>query len=224
MYRKQKGDIRDTIMNFQDYFTSRTAKLLRDRGFVARKRKGKLYINTPQGVKDVQLENVSGLLELVDTLEAMFKPKESIYKEPPDVAIINKSGQFPEEKLPEHYDRYIMPKTRVDMSRIRDWVDNKKTKGMTNGSLTEEYNEWQGTNLDSISSEQEESLKDSMTFRIARKIWYVGRRPASLKDHEWDLITSKMRPKRGTFSRNEKWTNMRFPYTQSYSYESGVTK
>ena len=89
---------------------------------------------------------------------------------------------------------------------------------------TEEYNEWQGTNLDSISSEQEESLKDSMTFRIARKIWYVGRRPASLKDHEWDLITAKMRPKRGTFSRNEKWTNMRFPYTQSYSYESGVTK
>ena len=61
-----------------------------------------------------------------------------------------------------------------------------------------------GNILFSLSDTQEEWLVDSIAFRIARKIWYVGRKPASLTDSEWQLITSKMRPKKGTFSKNER--------------------
>ena len=66
-------------------------------------------------------------------------------------------------------------------------------------------------------------MADSTAFKISRKIWYVGRRPSSLTDSEWDELTRRMRPPKGSYSKNEKWTNMKFPYTQSYRYTSGVT-
>jgi len=203
-------------MNYQQYFLTKSAKLLRDRGFSARRRGNKLKINTPTGVDDVQLSNVSGLLELADRLEAMFKPKENIYDEPPDVAISKKSGQFPEEKLPEHYRNYIMPKTRVDMHRIAEWVEKSKVK-----NWAQEYNMWRGTEVQTITATQKKDLIDSISFRVARKIWYVGRKPAELTDHEWHIITHKMRPSKGTFSKNEKWVNVKFKWTQKWEYVSG---
>lgn len=205
-------------MNYQQYFLTKSAKLLRERGFSVRRRGSKLKINTPTGVDDVQLNDVSGLLELADRLEAMFKPKENIYDEPPDVAIVKKSGQFPEEKLPEHYRHYIMPKTRVDMYRIKEWV---RTKKLNSQNLISEYNKWRGTSVDEVTSTMEDWLVDSIAFRIARKIWYVGRKPAELTDHEWHMITHKMRPRKGTFSKNEIWVNVKFKWTQKWEYESG---
>ncbi len=86
-------------MNFQQYFLTKSARLLRDRGFSARRKGNKLKINTPTGVDDVQLNDVSGLLELADRLEAMFKPKENIYDEPPDVAISKKKWSIPRRKI-----------------------------------------------------------------------------------------------------------------------------
>ena len=207
-------------MNYQQYFLPKSAKLLRERGFSVRRRGNSLKINTPAGVDNVQLSGVTGLLDLANKLESMFKPKENIYQEPPDVAIVKKSGQFPEEKLPEHYEHHIMPQTRVDMYRIKQWVRERKLNAQ---NLISEYNKWRGTNVDTISDTQEEWLVDSIAFRIARKIWYVGRKPASLTDSEWQLITSKMRPKKGTFSKNERWTNMKFPYTQKWEYKSGLS-
>lgn len=205
-------------MNYQQYFLTKSAKLLRERGFSVRRRGSKLKINTPTGVDDVQLNDVSGLLELADRLEAMFKPKENIYDEPPDVAIVKKSGQFPEEKLPEHYRHYIMPQTRVDMYRIKEWV---RTKKLNSQNLVSEYNKWRGTSVDEVTSTMEDWLVDSIAFRIARKIWYVGRKPAELTDHEWHMITHKMRPRKGTFSKNENWVNVKFKWTQKWEYESG---
>lgn len=205
-------------MNYEQYFLTKSAKLLRDRGFSVRRTKNRLKINTPDGVDNVNLSNVSGLLDLANRLEAMFKPKENIYNEPPDVALVQKSGQFPEEQLPEHYRHYIMPQTRVDMYRIKQWVRDVK---LTSQNRVSEYNKWRGTSVDTITNTQEENLIDSIAFRIARKIWYVGRKPAELTDSEWHMITHKMRPKKGTFSRNERWSNMKFPYTQNWQYRSG---
>lgn len=218
MYRKQKGDVRDSMNFIQQYFLTKAAKLLRDRGFSVRRKGASLKINTPDGVDTVSLTNIDGLLDLVDRLEAMFKPRENVYNEPPDAALgkVKKSGQFPEEKLPEHYKDYIMPQTRVDMYTLAEWVEKSKVK-----NWVQEYNKWRGTEVEEITDTQKKHLIDSITFRIARKIWYVGRKPAQLTDSEWDDVTRKMRPKRGTFSKNEKWTNMKFPYTQSYPYESG---
>ena len=63
-------------------------------------------------------------------------------------------------------------------------------------------------------------MADSMAYKISRKIWYVGRRPSSLTDDDWQQMTSKLRPVEGSYSRNEKWVT-KFPYTQAYIYESG---
>ena len=206
-------------MNFiQQYFLTKSAKLLRERGFNVRRRGTSLKINTPSGVNNIAITNVGGLLDLVDRLEAMFKPRENIYNEPPDVAIVKKSGQFPEEKLPEHYKDYIMPETRVDMHRIAEWVEKVKVK-----NWAAEYNRWRGTEVETITDTQRKWLIDSIAFRIARKIWYVGRKPASLTDGEWHDITHKMRPKKGTFSKNEKWSKNKFIYTQGWEYESGTS-
>ena len=111
-----------------------------------------------------------------------------------------------------------MPQTRVDMYRIAEWVEKSKVK-----DWVQEYNMWRGTEVETITDTQKKDLIDSISFRVARKIWYVGRKPASLTDSEWQLITTKMRPKKGTFSKNERWTNMKFPYTQKWEYKSGLS-
>ena len=154
----------------------------------------------------------------------MHQPKEKLYEEPPDAAVYKKSGQFPDEKLPEYYAQYILPATaKPNIDRIKSWVQQKKFAGKTNEELLEEYNELKGREQDTrLSAQQKRDLIDSISFKISRKIWYVGRRPADLTDWEWNEMTKRMRPPKGSYSRNEKWTNMKFPYTQSYIYTSGA--
>ena len=209
----------------EDYYRSKAAKLLRDRGFNSYVYGGKVKLRLPKGVKDFDVETGSSVIELVDRVEAMFRPREQIYEEPPDAALIQKSGMFPEEKLPENYENYIFPaKKKPNIDRIKQWIQEVKFDGKSNGDLLNEYNELKGRTQDTaLTSKQRHDLADSTAFKIARKIWYVGRRPSSLTDTEWDEITRKMRPPKGSFSPNEKWTNVKFPYTQGYTYESGVT-
>ena len=61
-------------------------------------------------------------------------------------------------------------------------------------------------------------LIDSIAFKISRKIWYVGRKPADMTNSDWDEMTKNMRPSQGTYSKNEQWKN--FPYTKDWQYGS----
>ena len=208
----------------ESHYLTVTASLLRSRGFIARKHKGKVKINIPSGVKEFKIDTPHKIIDLVNRIDAMFKPKESLYEDPPDV-VMQKSGQFPEEKLPEHYGKYILPATtKPNIDRIKMWVQQVKMRGKTNEDILNEYNEWSGREQSTaLTSKQKHSLADSIAYKISRKIWYVGRRPAELTDWEWNEMTKRMRPAKGTYSRNEKWKGRRgFPYTQSYIYKSGA--
>ena len=210
--------------NLEDYYGTLAAKLLRARGFIARKYKGQVKVRVPKGIGTIKIEKADNLMSLVERISAMHQPKEKLYEEPPDTAIMKKSGQFPDEKLPEYYGRYIFPATvKPNISRIKSWVKEKKFAAKTNEDLLDEYNELKGREQDTrLSAQQKRDMIDSIAFKISRKIWYVGRRPADLTDWEWNEMTKRMRPRKGSYSKNEKWTNMKFPYTQAYIYTSGT--
>ena len=213
--------------NLESYYLTLGAKLLRKRNFKARVSKGKIKVVVPKGIGTIKIQKANNLMEVVKRVEAMFMPKENIYEEPPDAAI-NKSGQFPEEKLPEDWSKFILPAgkniggKKADIDRLKEWVEQKKFLGKTHDDLLEEYNELKGREQDTrLSGQQRKNLIDSIALKVSRKIWYVGRKPAQMTDWEWNEMTKTMRPQKGSYSRNEKWTNMKFPYTQSYIYTSG---
>ena len=213
--------------NLESFYLTLGAKLLRKRNFKARVSKGKIKVVVPKGIGTIKIQKADNLLSLIKRVEAMFMPKENIYEEPPDAAI-NKSGQFLEEKLPEGWSEYILPagkninNKKADIGRLKEWVEQKKFLGKTHDDLLEEYNELKGREQDTrLSGKQRKDLIDSIALKVSRKIWYVGRKPAQMTDWEWNEMTKTMRPQKGSYSRNEKWTNMKFPYTQSYIYTSG---
>jgi len=213
--------------NLESYYLTLGAKLLRKRNFKARVSKGQIKVVVPKGIGTIKIQKANNLMEVVKRVEAMFMPKENIYEEPPDAAI-NKSGQFPEEKLPEDWSKFILPagkninNKKADIGRLKEWVEQKKFLGKTHDDLLEEYNELKGREQDTrLSGKQRKDLIDSIALKVSRKIWYVGRKPAQMTDWEWNEMTKTMRPPKGSYSRNEKWTNMKFPYTQSYIYTSG---
>lgn len=194
---------------------------LKEAGFTAVLSGKKVKIDVGNKIKSVDMENEGGINSLIDRLKAMFRPEENVYDEPPDTAIKQKSGQFPEEKLPEGHADYILPATaKPNISRIKQWILNVKLRGKTNEGLVEEYNELKGTNVsDILSSTQKKQLIDSMAYKISRKIWYVGRKSSNMTDSEWNEMTKNMRPAEGSYGDNDKWTS--FPYGKDYNYRSG---
>ena len=211
--------------NLEDHYGTMVASLLRDRGFKARKYKGQVKVVVPKGIGNIKIQKADNLMSLIKRVEGMFMPKENIYEEPPDTAIYKTSGQFPEEKLPEDWSRFILPATvKPNIDRIKSWVKEKKFAGKTNEDLLEEYNELKGREQDTrLSAQQKKALIDSIAFKVSRKIWYVGRKPAQMTDWEWNEMTKRMRPRKGSYSSNEKWLGRSgFPYTQAYIYTSGA--
>ena len=184
----------------EDYYGTIAAKLLRSRGFKARKHKGQVKVVVPKGIGNIKIQKADNLMSLIKRVEGMFMPKENIYEEPPDAAI-NKSGQFPEEKLPEDWSKFILPAgkniggKKADISRLKEWVEQKKFLGKTHDDLLEEYNELKGREQDTrLSGQQRKNLIDSIALKVSRKIWYVGRKPAQMTDWEWNEMTKTMRP------------------------------
>jgi hypothetical protein len=208
-------------MKIERYFRKQAVRLFNEAGFQSSLSGKKVMINTPVGVKSIKLSDAESMMDIVKRFTALFKPKESIYEEPPDVVAMNKSGQFPEEKLPEGYAKYILPNTfKPNIANVKKWVKSKKFAGMTNNDLVNEYNNNFGRTIETLlTPKQKEELIDSTAYKISRKIWYVGRRPADMTDKQWHDMTKSMRPREGSYSSNEKWN--KFPYTESYPYRSG---
>ena len=112
---------------------------LKEAGFTAVLSGKKVKIDVGDKIKTVDMENEGGINSLIDRLKAMFRPEENVYDEPPDTAIKQKSGQFPEEKLPEGHADYILPATaKPNISRIKQWILNVKLRGNMTDS---EWNE-----------------------------------------------------------------------------------
>ena len=109
---------------------------------------------------------------------------------------------------------------KPDIGAIRSWVADVKLAGKSQRVLELEYNKMYGVNNVSWDDSKRARLVKGIAYLVARKIWYVGRKPSDMDDGEWDKDTRDMRPSEGTFSSNERWANG-FTYNKEYSYSSG---
>jgi len=111
---------------------------------------------------------------------------------------------------------------KPNLSYIREWVENTKLAGMSNEEMGQEYSRVLQKKVPSkLDRSKREALVNSITYMVARKIWYVGRRSVDYTDHTWNEATKHMRPPQGSFGKNDIWVNVEFPYGQEYVYTSG---
>ena len=196
------------------------AQKLQNKGFNARIQGSTVRVVLPQMVTNFSISDDENITEKIERLEAMFRPMEEVYKEPSDRSL--RGYMNVEEKLPEKWSDTILPaKRKVNIDALKQWARTVLFSGMTNKDLTNEYNANTGRmSTTNLTNKQKEYLIDSIAYKVSRKIWYVGRKPATLTDHSWDLMTKHMRPPEGSYGGGDKWKN--FPYTQGYKYTSGV--
>ena len=185
------------------------------------------------------------MLEPDDQWMAFFKGERRLPPPKTDPRLLALRDDSSVLALPETMSDRIYPnRVKTNISFMKTWVNDKIVSEMSDDEVMEKYYERRETlgfsqmmsvdknfaDMVSLMRNRRRNpqttrrlLVDSLAYMISRKIWYVGRKPASLTDSEWQLITSKMRPKKGTFSKNERWTNMKFPYTQKWEYKSGLS-
>jgi hypothetical protein len=166
-----------------------------------------------QSLQDVQraplTEAPDPVLKSERALPKITNPEDDI-QEPRDIAY------YPAGKNP--YGGSDGKKPNIEA--IRQWVENTKVGNASNITLSEEFGEEFGFIGWGFSEKELDKAIDEVTFKVARKIWYVGRKPSTMTDMQWDEATREMRPAEGSFSKNEKWVNG-FPYGETYKYESG---
>tara|TARA_B110000495_G_C22983060_1_gene578114 strand:+ start:648 stop:1415 length:768 start_codon:yes stop_codon:yes gene_type:complete len=184
---------------------------------------------------DIDEDSVTIADNLTDEQLAMVvthsiqRPEEQMKKSEPYDDILDNSenaisaNSAPE--MPDGWDTAYFPAGgetggKPNMARIREWVKNVKFTNMSTLDMQVEYgikfnmktpNKWD--------DKMKKTLVEAVAYLVARKIWYVGRKPSGMSDGEWDDLTRDKRPPQGSFSKNEHWGGA-FPYTQEYSYSS----
>ena len=157
----------------------------------------------------------------------------NMYAEPED-SVLNEGtfSQIKDNENPEDYHGAYFPAgglngnpSRPNISAIRLWVEKTKVgqnKPQSNWNISEEVGEAFGYIPNGMTVEAERKRVDKIAYLVARKIWYVGRKPAALNDVEWNDMTKNMRPAEGTFhlTGRDEWGG-NFPYDETYKYRSG---
>ena len=117
----------------------------------------------------------------------------------------------------------IRPGEHVDIDALKEWVMTTKINrdpelqeavGMDVLKVPVDlHDEWVST-LDMV--------VDRIAFKVARKIYYVGKKPITMTPEEWDDYTRNMKPEPGTYAKNEDWGERGFPYGADYTYRQGA--
>ena len=116
---------------------------------------------------------------------------------------------------PADANKMILPGTKVDIEALEDWV--MTTKIDSDPVLQEARG-----SVDMFvggDGEVETALEravDSTVFKVARKIYYVGRKPPYMTPEEWDQVILNERPTE-PYSKNE----TSHPYGSDYKYRQG---
>lgn len=131
---------------------------------------------------------------------------------------------------------------KVNIEAIKFWVEHTKLASMSDDDIEEEYYQMRETAefqqfasvdkkienlLTTMKSKRrnpettKKLLVDSVAYMVARKLWYAGRKPSSMNDHEWNEHTKYMRPHEGSFGGGDVWKNLPFKYDENYIYRSG---
>jgi len=170
---------------------------------------------TGQEIEEMEGDNIEDMVE--DILDAkVSKPKYEYDQDlevddPEDIETVGGGGVGTPITWGEHIDMWgaILPQTKVNWDAIEEWVRTVKVRSdPLLGDL--------------IQTEMFDSYVDRVVHKVARKIYYVGRKPKSVTPEEWDDLTRDMRPAEGTYAKGESWgKNVEFPYTREYKYRSG---
>ena len=193
--------------------------------------KGKPYIPVPEHIENISLSPDASVFEhAVFVARSIQKVDEAPLTEAPDIVLSSVTENKPlvrEYPLPTpeghsfaYYPAGGATGKKPNIDAIRHWVEFTKIGNSTRFDMTAEFGDAFGYISSNLTQAQQKKKIDEVTFKVARKIWYVGRKPSSMDDNEWDEATKDMRPPEGSFSSNEEW-NGNFPYGETYMYRSG---
>jgi len=130
---------------------------------------------------------------------------------------------------PSDYNKMILPGTKVNIDGIREWVLETKINSdpVLQAAMQADFLSPRIRNKNNPNYKDQEwessfdRAVDRTVYRVARKIYYVGRKPAYMEPEEWDIFIEGKKPVPGTYSRNETWGAREFPYGNEYKYRSG---
>ena len=117
----------------------------------------------------------------------------------------------------------IDPGTYVDIDALRDWVRTTKINRDEDLQEALRYDVLKlPTHLDrGLWESSLDKAIDHVAFKVARKIYYVGKKPPTMTPEEWDIYIADKRPEPGTYSKNEDWGDRGFPYGSDYKTREG---
>jgi hypothetical protein len=124
----------------------------------------------------------------------------------------------PDQKTlpPPDYNKAIMPGTRVSIEGLKHWVETVK---INSDPILFAAKQADFMNVNTEDSYFDRAV-DGAAYRVARKIYYVGRKDPNMTPEEWDALIRGKKPAQGSYSPNEVWTNG-FPYGDDYEYRKG---
>ena len=163
---------------------------------------------------------VTNVIQNVDKQYTEKEPYDKVLDPTPSPITADSKPTLPDGWSAAYYPAGGETGGKPHIPSIKEWGNKVKLNHMTTQDLQQEYGKTFNKKTPNLwNDDMREKLVDSIAFMVARKIWYVGRRPSSMTDSEWDEHTKHMRPHQGSFSKNEHWSNG-FPYGQEYTYRS----
>ena len=121
---------------------------------------------------------------------------------------------------PDDYNKMILPGTKVSIDALKEWV--LETKVNSDPVLQEAVSaDFLNVNTDGEWDSMLDRTVDRIAYKVARKIYYVGRKPSYMEPEEWDIFIEGKKPVPGTYSKNETWGDREFPYGNEYKYRMG---
>jgi len=124
---------------------------------------------------------------------------------------------------PADHHQMIEPGKYVDIDALREWVRTTKINRDPDLQDALRYDVLKiPVNLEGLWTSSLDRAVDRVAFKVARKIYYVGRKPPTMTPEEWDIYIADKRPEPGTYAKNEHWGSKGFPYGVDYEYRSGI--
>ena len=116
----------------------------------------------------------------------------------------------------------IRPGSHVDIDALKEWIVTTKVNRDPDLQKAIEYDHLKiSGDLSGYWTSSLEREIDRIAFKVARKIYYVGKKPPTMTPEEWDIYIADKRPEPGTYSKNENWGPRGFPYGPDYKYREG---
>ena len=123
---------------------------------------------------------------------------------------------------PADHHQMIEPGKYVDIDALREWVRTTKINRDPDLQDAVRYDVVKiPVNLEGLWTSALDRAVDRVAFKVARKIYYVGRKPPTMTPEEWDIYIADKRPEPGTYSKNEDWGDRGFPYGSDYKTTEG---